>query len=112
MEDNSVRKCGFVRVLDGDTFEALIELAPRVKPRPLMSANIRVKDYSAAELREPEGPYMRDQFERALKIAGRITIRFHAMSFERIVCDVYLDGQLFAGILKKKLAEFRERQQP
>lgn len=107
--DNYVRGARFVKVIDGDTFAAVIALAPKVKPAPLLDAHVRVFGWNAAELREAEGPAMRDAFNELLQAARVITVQMVAMSFERIVCVVYLDGVRFDGLLDNRLRIWRTR---
>lgn len=105
--DNDTRYAEFLRIIDGDTFQARIHLAPHARPRVEMVASIRVANWNAAELNEPEGKFMRDKFEEMLRVAGRIDLQMRTMSFERIVCSVWLDDELFAGILTHELLTFR-----
>lgn len=106
--DNNNRTAQFVDVVDGDTFTAMLALVPaRVKPQPMLKARIRVADWNAAELREAEGPAMRDAFERILRSAILITVTLRYMSFERIVSDVYINGERFDGLLKTELMRLR-----
>jgi hypothetical protein len=107
MTDNRIRAVEFLRILDGDTFEGRWHLLPGVKPKIQIVASLRVNGWNAAELREDEGPYMRDEFAKQLMLAKLITVRVIGMSFERIVGDVYLDGVLFTGILRRLLKKFR-----
>lgn len=111
MIDNQVRSARLLRTLDGDTFAASLDLAPRVKPRPTLEAHIRVRGWSAKELNEIEGPEMLFWFNSLLVGAQTIAVRLGPMSFERIVCDVYLDGVLFAGMLRGQLRNIRRRKQ-
>ncbi len=105
MIDNGVRKAEFRRIIDGDTFVCLADLWPKTKPKTMSEAAIRVKGWNAAELSEAEGPYMRDVFETQLRGAKVITVLASGMSFERVVCTVYLDGEHFMGILSRALIQ-------
>jgi hypothetical protein len=105
--DNDVRFAEFLRIIDGDTFAARIHLAPKVRPRVQMEASIRVHNWSAAELNTEEGRHMRLLFEETLRTAGRIDVVMKTMSFERIVCAVWIDDELFAGLLTHELLAFR-----
>jgi hypothetical protein len=99
-----------MRIIDGDTFQCRIHMCPKVRPRVEVVANIRVHNWSAAELNTDEGRTMRRKFEELLITAQRIDLQLRTMSFERIVCSVYLDGELFAGILMHELLELRREQ--
>lgn len=71
---------------------------------------IRVHGWNAAELKQAEGPAMRDRFAELLTAAKAIDLHPVARSFERIVCDVYIDGVLFAGLLGTHLDALRHDQ--
>jgi endonuclease YncB( thermonuclease family) len=106
-KDNLTRPATYIRVIDGDTFVAKIPVWQGVKPAVFYEASIRVKGWSAAELNEPEGLIMRDAFESMLRAAKTIDLTFSTMSFERLVCAVFLDDQLFAGLLHQRLHQLR-----
>jgi hypothetical protein len=107
-KDNFVRSARYLRTIDGDTFVAEVDLVPpAVHPQVRLEINVRTRGWSAAELREPEGPAMRVEFERLLRSAKLIDLELRNMSFNRCVCSVYLDGVLFAGLLERKLMELR-----
>jgi hypothetical protein len=106
-KDNRIRSAAFVRIIDGDTFTARLDLTPSVSPAHECRANIRVKGWNAEELREEEGPYMRDQFAAILQAAQTIDVKLEGMSFTRIVCSVWVDGVLFEGLLRERLNRFR-----
>jgi hypothetical protein len=57
---------------------------------------------------EAEGPYMRRKFEELLIVAKRLDLQIRGMSFERIVAAVWIDDELFAGILTHELLELRK----
>lgn len=109
--DNYVRQATWVRTIDGDTFVADIQLMHRlVHPQPILRSSIRVRGWNAAELRDDEGPYMREVFDRQLRETTLLTVvAAYGMSFSRIVADVYLDDKLFLGILQTSLATLRKR---
>jgi endonuclease YncB( thermonuclease family) len=109
MIDTGVRTAHFVRVIDGDTFRARLLLAPRVDPQPTLDASIRVAGWDAAELRDAEGPSMRDEFESILQSAGTITVQLTGMSFQRVVAVVFIDGKRFDGLLHQSLRQLRYR---
>ena len=109
VSDNRTRAVEYMRTLDGDTFEARINVLPGMKPKVKVEAAIRVHNWNAAELSEAEGPYMRREFEKRLVAAKVIVVRTVTMSFERVVCDVWLDGILFSGILKQTLQKLQGR---
>lgn len=108
IRDNDTRFAEFQRIIDGDTFEARIHMCPRMRPRLQVVANIRVQNWNAAEMNEAEGPYMRQKFEELLLAAKRIDLQIRTMSFERVVAAVWLDDELFAGILTHELLELRK----
>jgi hypothetical protein len=107
LEDNRVRAATYLHVVDGDTFYADILLAKLGTIEVRTSMKIRVHNYNADELSEPEGIHMRDQFAGMLMAAKGIRLYIGSMSHDRIVCDVYLDGQLFGLKLQQALAHFR-----
>jgi hypothetical protein len=107
MEDNRVRLVEYMRTLDGDTFEGRTVALPGMKPKMKVEAAIRVKNWNAAELSEAEGAYMREEFKKLLTAGKIITVRLSVMSFERVVCDVWIDGVLFEGTLARRLGGFR-----
>ena len=111
IEDAYIRVAEFDSIWDGDTFWARIHLT---KPGILgvsVRAKVRVHKWDAAELSAPEGAYMRDQFEQLLRAASRLRVKILRMSYDRVVCDVYLDDRLFAGLLARALRQFRQRRQ-
>jgi hypothetical protein len=106
-QDRGYRSAEFVRIKDGDTFVAQV-ITWKVRDEcELSQRSIRVRGWSAKELSEDEGPAMRDEFRRMLQNAQLIELRATGRSFERIVCEVYLDGILFSGLLKKSLRRLR-----
>lgn len=105
--DNDIRFAEFVRIVDGDTFKARIFALPHMRPSVEIVASIRVHNWNAAELDTEEGRHMRLLFEELLRTAGRIDLVVKTMSFERLVCAVYLDDELFAGILTHELLSYR-----
>jgi hypothetical protein len=106
--DNYARQIVYQRTIDGDTFAGTMDLLPAfVSPNVKLDTHVRVHNWSAAELREAEGPAMRDAFEKLLKNAKRIDLELRAMSFRRIVASVWLDDVLFAGLLHQRLQQLR-----
>ena len=106
-KDNRCRSAEFIRIVDGDTFIARMIAMPTVEPKHLVQASIRVYNWNAAEMNEPEGAIMRDKFARLLSNASTIDLELRGMSYHRIVCSVFLDGVLFAGILHEELQKLR-----
>jgi hypothetical protein len=111
-DDNGIRRVVFIRTIDGDTFVGDLLMAPQVRPKPKLEIAVRVENWNAAELSQAEGPFMRTQFDEALKAAHVITVRMKEMSFTRIVCAVFLDDLLFAGFLHASLKAFRSKASP
>jgi len=110
--DNHVRTARFVRTLDGDTFECVLDLLPTVvSPKAMVGAHIRVYNWNAAELDETDGPIMRTLFDQQLRRAKRIDVEMRGHSFERIVASVYLDQSLFAGLLVEHLRSLQRARQ-
>lgn len=107
MRDNNTRFCEFMRIIDGDTFQCRIQVLPHVRPRVEVVASIRVHNWNAAEMNTDEGKVLRRKFEELLIHAKRIDLQIKTMSFERIVAAVWLDDELFAGILTHELLELR-----
>lgn len=107
--DSLVRAGKYLRTIDGDTFVMLIDLwAPtRVKPAPSLETHIRVYGWNAAELKEPDGQAMREEFEHLLMNAKHIDVYPTGMNRERVVCHVWLDGMLFKGLLEVALRDRR-----
>lgn len=109
IEDNRIRSAQFLRVHDGDTLWARIDLTPGLSLRQQVECKVRVKGYNAAELSEAEGPRMRDLFEATLKSAISLRLKLGRMSYDRVVCEVWLDGYLFAGVLHTALRRIRAK---
>lgn len=108
MIDNAARRVVLVtKVHDGDTFRAIVNLWPKADPTPMAQVSIRVEGWNAAELREEEGPIMRDLFAQMLTWGQTIDVQAVAMSFQRVVCKVWIDDVLFAGVLHGTLAAIR-----
>ena len=103
--DTLVRTGKYLRTIDGDTFVMMIDLwAPtRVKPINCLETHIRVNGWNAAELSTEEGPPMRAEFELLLVNAKRIEVYPTGMNRERVVCHVWLNDELFSGLLHKVL---------
>jgi len=107
-DDNNVRRVAFLRIIDGDTFVGRVETWRVVAETELAERHIRVHGWNAAELHEDEGPLMRDRFADLLQHARRITVRAAGRSFERVVCDVWTDDVLFAGLMNIHLQTLRQ----
>jgi endonuclease YncB( thermonuclease family) len=87
--DDFVRRATLVRVVDGDTFEMMIDYGYREYGRKM----IRVRGYDAPELSTPEGARMKAQAEQVFAGASTIVVRSYKdhMSFARWIADVYVD---------------------
>lgn len=109
LEDNHIRTASCVEVVDGDTFLADVVTLKAGTTEQRLRVKIRVHQFNAQELSEAEGPHMRDVFAARLHVARRIRLKTYYMSHDRIVCDVWLDGVLFAGELHAALRSFRDR---
>lgn len=106
-DDNGIRRIRYIRTIDGDTFVGDLLVAPQLRPIPKIEVAVRVEGWSAEELNEREGPFMRDAFRGMLEGASVITVRLKTMSFQRIVAAVFLDDILFAGLLHTTLTAYR-----
>jgi len=94
------------RVIDGDTFEAWIHVAPRLA----YFVDVRVDEVDTPEINgdcRDEGSRVKVLVEEFLRDAEAITITFTGkLSFGRWVCIVTVDGvDLAAWIRKNKLAK-------
>jgi endonuclease YncB( thermonuclease family) len=78
------------RVLDGDTFDMLIDLGFGC----FAKVHIRVLDYNAPELSTPHGVDSRYLAEAIFSETKQITVRTYkdARSFERWLAEVFVDG--------------------
>jgi len=81
------------RVIDGDTFEAWVHIAPRLA----YFADVRLAGVDTPEVTgecRVEGLRVRDQVERVLRGAREITVRVTDVdSYGRWVCHVLFDGR-------------------
>lgn len=95
MEPSYVYRAEVVRVIDGDTFVALVDLGFYAS----ILIHVRLHGVDAPELRSSAGPAAR-AFLVDLVERKRVTIEsFHDdRSFERWVCDCWLGGQ---GVAQK-----------
>ncbi len=109
IEDHRIRAATFLRVHDGDTFWSRVDLTPGMSVRVPLECKIRVRGYNAAELSETEGPLMRDLFETRLKATVALRVKLGRMSYDRVVCDVWMDGSLFSGVLQTALRGIRAK---
>lgn len=103
---NHVHLARVVRVIDGDTFVARVELDFRVK----VDITVRVRDLNAPEMRDADG------VEAKLDLENRIAANDHVvtllsykdrMSFARWVCDVWIGdahlAQNLNGVITRHL---------
>lgn len=107
LNDNRMRSATYISTYDGDTFWAHVNVLPRVTFFSEMPFRIRVHGYNAAELNEAEGPHLRDFFKAKLEAAKEIRLRIIGMSYDRIVCDVFLDEEMFLGELHQEIRRLR-----
>jgi endonuclease YncB( thermonuclease family) len=93
---NHVHDAEVVRVIDGDTFVARIDLDFRVK----VDVTVRVRGLWAAELHAEGGEAAKQALvDRLAQHANRVTLLSYkdTMSFARWVCDVWIGGQHLQG---------------
>lgn len=86
---NHVHYAEVTRVIDGDTFVALVELDFRVK----VSITVRVRGLRAPEMNTAAGIEAKVALGARLALVGnRVTLLSYkdAMSFSRWVCDVWI----------------------
>lgn len=84
-------------LMDGDTWWMDVDLGLRVHT----FTKIRLHRYSAPEMSTPEGPPAKEKALARLYAATSILIQtYHdALSHDRWVADVYVDGQLLGPLL-------------
>jgi hypothetical protein len=111
-DDNHVRAAEFDRVVDGDTFWANITAIAMGSTALKLHSKVRVHNYNAVELSDPDGPHMRSIFELQLRTAKQIRLRTHTMSYDRLVCDVYLDNVEFGAMLSATLQQRQALRSP
>jgi len=97
-------------VHDGDTFEALLHVAPQL----IVAVDIRVDGVDTPEITgvcKEEGERVRDLVNQFLAGAGEIRVKLTGYSFGRWVCVVTVDGRNLAewiienGLTKADLCE-------
>jgi endonuclease YncB( thermonuclease family) len=91
LEPNHVHHAEVIRVVDGDTFIARVELDFRVK----VDITVRVRGYSTPELNTLEGQVAaHDLAVRLSMCKNRVMLLSYkdTMSFSRWVCDVWIEG--------------------
>jgi micrococcal nuclease len=84
------------RVIDGDTYDLMIDLGFRASLR----VAVRLNGYNAPELPTPDGVLAREA-AAALLFRGPIVVQTYKdqRSFERWVADVYVAGQHLGPLL-------------
>lgn len=84
---------------DGDTFKLLVDLGFYCS----VTVITRLHKWNAPELISPDGIKARMFVQNEFRQAKKITIQSYkdARSFERWVCDVWLDGVLLGEKLEK-----------
>jgi len=95
------RVLAITRVIDGDTFEAWIHIAPRLA----YFADVRVEGVDAPPITgdcKEEGKRVRDLVAQFLAEAGEIRAKLTGYSFGRWVCIVTVDGVNLATWIKEK----------
>lgn len=94
-----------VRVIDGDTFEFWLHIAPRLA----YFADVRLANVDTPEIRgdcKEEGFRVKGLVEKFLAEAGEIRVKLTGYSFGRWVCIVTVDGEdLGEWIKENKLTE-------
>lgn len=117
MKDDYIRKIASIeRVIDGDTFIAQVSLGFNVYVR----AHIRTAGFSAAELTEPEGNYLKACATTLLThpvdtLWCRSLVVEHTdepkMTFQRWLAYVYVGDADFAVMMNQMLKKFRRTNQ-
>ena len=99
------RVLAITRVIDGDTFEAWIHIAPRLA----YFVDVRVDGVDTPGIRgdcKEEGERVRELVAKFLADAGEIRVKLTGYSFELWVCIVTVDGvDLAEWIKENKLAK-------
>ena len=89
------------RVIDGDTYEAWLLIAPRLA----YYATIRLRDLDTPEIRgeqRPLGLAAKRDAETKLREARFVTAKFWGTGkYGRWLCDVYAEGQSLADWLRQ-----------
>lgn len=96
--NNFVYEATLVRVIDADTYDLMIDEGFR----DYSTIRVRLHGVDAYELHTPEGTLAAHWVDGQMRQAGRITVQsYHdARSFERWVCDVWLDDELLADRIR------------
>lgn len=87
------------QVIDGDTFEALVHIAPKL----LIAVHVRVGGVDTPEITgdcREEGKRVRDLVAQFLASAGEIRVELTGYSFGRWVCIVTVNGEDLAEWIK------------
>ena len=94
-EVNYIRKCKLSRIIDGDTFEVILDHGCKLKSEDMM---IRLWQVNTPETKGSEkvaGLYVEKQVTELFKDDSVITIDSKAYktdSFERLICLLWVDG--------------------
>jgi endonuclease YncB( thermonuclease family) len=95
-----------LRIVDGDTFVADMDLGWGVWRREMIGAPSRVRllRYRAPEMREPRGPEAKALLSKMLPLSARVWCQSHSFdSFGRALCDVFfLDGTPLLNVLNQE----------
>jgi endonuclease YncB( thermonuclease family) len=99
MEPSYVYRARRIRVIDGDTFIAGVDLGfgvERDEPGIVIPLRVRLHGVFCPELNEPGGPEAKGFLEGLLGrgVPRKLVIKSYkdARSFERWVCDVWMEG--------------------
>jgi len=74
-----------MRVLDGDTFWAHIDHGCRI----FSEQKVRLKDFSAPELKDPGGPEAREALLAKLPAGLVVRVRSYRWTYDRLESDVW-----------------------
>jgi len=99
MLDNYVRNAKLHRVIDGDTFWLFVDLGYY----SVSAVKVRLRGIDCPELNTDKGRAAKAFVEKTLGEAGAITIMSFKdeHSFDRWVCDVYVDDRPLAQLLRE-----------
>lgn len=106
-EVNHVHHAEIIRIIDGDTFVARVELDFRVK----VDITVRVRGLSTPEMNTPEGVQAREGLAIFAGMHGnKCVLRSYKdkMSFARWVCDVWIGGRHMVDDPSKKMKSIGE----
>jgi endonuclease YncB( thermonuclease family) len=99
MENGLTTEVECVRVIDGDTIEVKVE----------RTFHVRLRDFDAVELKSLTGQDAKEFVEYVFKNGDKVQIFIPSnnptkltdvVSFERVVADVYVDGQNLADMVR------------